>query len=175
MISIDLQQQLNELAQDFGRRLLSDLQKAFTRYKRSGALVDSLELSIINASESEAPKIVVTYADQGFFIGQKSPQWTKLANIDKLQDWAKDITFTGPVPGYKNGIAPKLPPWKAAERRIWAIAMSKKKFDTHKQRRWKREAKLGNFLKDINSEALALYNGNVEKVLNAALEGRATS
>jgi hypothetical protein len=175
MIPVSTQIKLNELAQKFGQRLLTDVQRAFEKYSRSGALAESAELTITKATATEAPKIIITYADQGFFINQRNPQWTKQPDVSKLEEWAKDVQFSGPIPGYKNGLAPNLPPWKANERRLWAIAKSKQKFDTHKRKPWKRDAKLGAFLAEMNTVTLDAYRNEVEKLLTDALEGRSTS
>jgi hypothetical protein len=115
---------------------------------------------------------VITYADQGFFIGQRSPQWTQLPDVEMMEEWAKNIQFTGTVPGYKNGVAPALPPWKAKERIAFAIARNKQRFDTHKPKRWKREAKLPTLLEELNKETIANYNKDIEDILTAAIEGK---
>ena len=175
MIPISIQKKLDELAEEAGRKLLQDVTRVFEKYARSGALADSPKLSITRATDVAAPKIIITYLDQGFFIGQRSPQWTRLPNVGKLTDWSDEVQFTGPVPGYKNGIAPNLPPWKIKQRQIFAIAKSKHKFDTHKRKAWKKEAKLGDFLKELNSTTIEAFSLQVEKILNAALEGSSTS
>lgn len=171
MIHRITQDALNSLAREYGTRLLDDVKKVFEKYRRSGFLSESVELTIVPASEGEAPKIILSYADQGFFIGQRSPQWTRTPDIEKLKAWSENIDLQGPVPGYKTGMAPNLPPWKIKERKIWAIAKSKQKFDRHKQRKWKNEAKLGNLLGELNQDALAVYNKKVEEILTAAIEG----
>jgi hypothetical protein len=174
MIPVSTQIKLNELAMKFGNQLLQDVRRAFEKYSRSGALSASPELTITKASATEAPKIIVIYADQGFFIGQRNPQWTKVPNIDKLEEWAKDVAFSGPVPGYKNS-APNLPPWKVKQRQLWAIAKGKQKFDTHRRKTWKRDAKLGQLLAELNTVTLEAYNKEIESLLIHSIETGSTS
>lgn len=172
MIPQVTQDKLNVLSNQYGQRLLADVQRVFAKYSRTGKLLESPELTITRASDAEAPKIIITYADQGFFIGQRNPQWTKLPNFDNMEEWAKDVQFSGPVPGYKNGVAPNLPPWKVKERIAFAIAKNKQRFDTHKPKRWKREVKLGTLLEELNKQTLENYTKDVEQILTAAIEGK---
>jgi hypothetical protein len=175
MISPNVQSILNEIANRYGNELLSQVKAVLAKYRRSGQLSESVELTIIKATDSESPKILVTYADQGYFIGQRSPHWSKVPSIDKLREWAKHVDLKGPVAGYKNGLAPNLPPWKIKERAIWAIAKSKQKFDRHKPKRWKRETKLSDLLENINKNTLDAFSSEIERVLTNALEGKRTS
>lgn len=172
MIAHKTQQILNEVASRFGSRLLNDVQRVLEKYSRSGKLLSSVELRIIKATDKQPPRIVITYDDHGFFIGHRQMQWTKLPDMEKLGEWGNAINFSGPVPGYKNGLAPNLPPWKVKQRILWAIAKSKQKFDTHKPKRWKKEAKIGDIIKALNSDTVAAFSGEVERILTDALEGR---
>ena len=172
MIPLVSQQKLDNLAMQYGTRLLGDVQRVFEKYSRSGKLAGSPELTVTRATDTEAPKIIITYADQGFFIGQRNPQWTKIPDFDKMEEWSQDIQFSGPVPGYKNGVAPNLPPWKIKQRIAFAIARNKQKFDTHKPKPWKREAKLGALLTELNEQTLRDYSKDVEDILTAAIEGK---
>lgn len=175
MIPKSIQDKLNALALEFGQQLLRDVQRVFEKNSRTGELHDSPQLTITRSTDTTAPHIVITYADQGFFIGQKNPQWTKVPNMDKMLEWGKNVQLNGVVPGYKNGMAPNLPPWKIKQRQLWAIAKSKQKFDKHKRRTWKKEAKLPELLKQLNTTAIEAFNLEVERILNAALEGLETS
>jgi hypothetical protein len=165
------QEQLDVLANEYGSRLLADVKKVFSKYSRTGEMEESATLLITKASDTEAPRIIVQYADQGFFIGQKNPQWTKLPNIGDLSKWSENVEFKGAVPGYKNG-APNLTPWQIKQRIVFAIAFSKKKWDTHKPKPWKRQAKLGDLLKQLNTETFAAYKADCQKILTAAIEGK---
>jgi hypothetical protein len=176
MIPELIQKELNEVAEVHGRKLLADVRGVFERLRRSGELLQSLELQVIKSTSKESPRILLTYADQGFFIGAKNLQWTKLPDITKLQEWAKNVQFTGRVPGYKDGVAPNLPPWKVQERKLWAIAYGKKKFDTHKPKPWKREARIGDLIKKMNTDAIEAFSQAIESILTRALEtGQITS
>lgn len=171
MISQQTQTLLNEIALRHGREIKMRVEQALIKYKRTGELADSVELTIVPATNTESPKIVITYADQGYFIGQRNPQWTKMPPIEDLQKWvAAGVTLNGEVPGYKNGLAPNLPPWKATLRKLWAIAKSKQKFDKHTRKPWKKQAKLGELIKDLNADAIAKFSEEVEHVLTEALQ-----
>jgi hypothetical protein len=175
MISARVQTLLNDIANRYGKQLLQQVERAMSRYRRSGHLMESLELTIIRATDRESPRIVIIYADQGYFIGQRSPQWSQLPDMKNLQEWAKHIDLKGPVSGYKNGVAPNLPPWKIQQRALWAIAFAKKKFDSHKPKRWKRDAKLPDLLSNLNEQTLKAFSAEIERVLTAELQGRPTS
>jgi hypothetical protein len=170
MIPLITQQKLNLIAEQYSKQLQQDVRKIFDKYKRSGALTESIQMTVTKATSTEAPKIIVTYADQGFFIGMKSPQWTKLPNMGNLQKWSEDVSFSGPVPGYKNGVAPNLPAWKIKQRQLWAIAKSKQKFDKWTPKMWKRQAKLPELLRQLNAETIAAYERDITKLLTQAIE-----
>jgi len=171
MIPAQVQKQLDALAEEYGPRLMADVKKALAKYSRTGEMANSVTLLITRATDTEPPRVIVQYADQGYYIGQKNPQWTRLPNVDDLLKWSENVQFTGAIPGYKNGAA-NLPPWKAKQRVVFAIAYSKKKWDTHKPKPWKREAKLGDILKKLNTETIAAYKEAFQKVLTAAIEGK---
>lgn len=171
MIPPEIQQALNAVAEKYGREMMQQVRRALEKYRRSGQLVDSVDLTITKATDTNPPVIIVSYADQGFYIGQRQPQWTRLPDVSNLEEWSKHVQLTGPVPGYKNGLAPNLPPWKANLRRLWAIAKNKQKYDTHRPKRWKREAKLVDIIREINTETTAAFSAEVERILTSALEG----
>jgi len=172
MIPVEAQYQLDSLARKYGERLFEDVQTIFRKYSRTGMLEASPVLTITKATDTEPPVVIVEYAEQGYFIGQKNPQWTKLPPIDELLKWGQAVEFAGPVPGYKNGLAPNLPPWKAKQRVVWAIAISKKKWDTHKAKPWKRQIKLGAILSKLNNETYAAYKAASQKILVDTIEGK---
>jgi len=178
MIPVQTQKKLDELAGHYSKKLLSDVYKVLSssKYRRSGKLLDSLHIVVSRATQTEAPVILLRYADQGYYIGYKSPQWTRLPPVDDLLEWAKNISFAGPIPGYKANSSSNLPPWKAKERIVWAIAKNKRKFDTWKAKPWKREAKLSDLLKDLNKSTIEAWVEDVEQILSDAIsKGTSTS
>ncbi|HMG90754.1 MAG TPA: hypothetical protein VK589_11865 [Chryseolinea sp.] len=179
MIPKITQQKLDALAQQYATRLLGDVKEVFNRpeYINSGELADSVQVTIIKSTDNDAPVIALTYADQGFFIGYKNPQWTKLPVVAELEKWAakRGLDF-GNIPGYTYGTAPGLSTEKKIERIAWAIAKNKRKEDTWKQKKWKKSANLGDLLKDLNTETIAAYARDIEGLLADAIsKGTAVS
>lgn len=171
MIQPEVQAQLNEIAHAYAKRLNDSFLAVFNKpkYRRSGELADSLNFTVQPATAEAPPTIVFNYAEQGFFIGLKNMMWTKQPPYDDMAEWAKLVQFKGPVPGYKNGSS--LPPWKAKERQLWAILKSKKKFNTYKRRPWKREAKMGSILAQMNEESAIKTLNEYQRQLADALSG----
>jgi hypothetical protein len=172
MISKQLQPILNELAEKYAAILLSQAKDVLSRaeFRATGELVNSLKVEIVPCTDQKSPLIVLRYADQGYYIGYKSPQWTKVPNLDKMKEWAKTVEFNGPVPGYKDGSP--LPPWKAKERIAAAIAYDKRKNDTWKAKPWKnrRGINLGELLGKLNTETLEAYTQEIESTLVKSLQ-----
>jgi hypothetical protein len=179
MIPKITQQKLDAIAQKYAARLLADVKAVLNtpQYKNSGELESSLKILVVPATDLEAPKIILTYADQGFYLGYKNPQWTKVPDIEKLKKWAETkVTDLGDIPGYEYGTASRLPIEKQKERIVWAIAKNKRKEDTWKPRKWKNAAKLGNLLSDLNVDTLSAYAKDVENLLADAIsKGTAVS
>lgn len=173
MIPKQIQPKLNELAREYAEKLYASAKEVLSKdeFRNTGELVDSLRVSIIPCRDDAPPEIVLEYADQGYYIGYKKPQWTRVPNIEKIRKWAESINFTGPVPGYK-GDASSLPPWKAKERIISAIAWNKRKFDTWKAKPWKgrRGIDLGKLLRSLNEEVLDAWARKVEEILASSIE-----
>lgn len=168
MIPKETQNKLNAIAaaraQDLYTRAREILSKE--QYVNTGELLDSLKISWFKATDTEPPRILLQYKLQGFLLGLRKMSWVKVPNIEKLASWGERINFTGPVPGYKNG-APNLPPWKVLERRMYAIAVDKRKNDTWKRKPWKGKGALeiGDLIKQINQETLQAWAKDVEKIL----------
>lgn len=170
MIPVTVQQHLNEIAHRYGDRLMTQVKAVLEKYQNTGALVQSLKLEIKPATDRSAPTISLIYEDQGYYIGYKNPQWTKQPNITKLLEWAQTKTFTT-IPGYSA--TSNLPEFKKRERVAWAIARDKLKNDTWKPKRWKREANLGQLIKELNSDTiLKAYKEEFQHILEAAIEGK---
>lgn len=168
MIPLITQQKLDAIAEQYGAQLMNDIQDVLNQpqFRNSGELAESLKLKITKASNKEAPKIIVEYAEQGFFIGYKSPRWTSLPKISELEKWAETKTFSF-VPGYSN--KPNIPEYKIKERIVWAIAKDKRKNDTWKQKKWKKAAGLGDVLKALNTTTMQAYVRDVETILADAI------
>ena len=169
MIPVIVQEHLNEIASQYGERLMQQVKVVFEKYRNTGALLESLRLEIKPATDRTAPVITLHYDEQGYFIGYRNPQWSKLPIITELLAWSATKTFNT-IPGYKSSST--LPEYKQRERVIWAIAKDKLKNDTWKAKRWKREANIGLLIKDLNNDTLLNgYKQEFQKILNAAIEG----
>jgi hypothetical protein len=172
MIPQITQEKLNQLAQQYASQLLSQVKAVLSQpaYRNSGELQESLKIVVTPATATEAPTILLTYADQGFYIGYKSPKWTQLPNIEKLKKWAETKSLSmGDIPGYEYGTASKLTEEKRKERIVWAIAKNKRKEDTWKQKKWKNAAGLGDLLKALNESTIQAWAKDVEKLLAEAI------
>jgi len=168
MIPKVTQIKLDALASAYAARLLANVRQVFgqPQYSNSGELEDSVKVVTTRATETESPVIILTYADQGFFLGYKNPQWTKLPDINELIEWGEQrgLDF-GNIPGYTYGTAPNLSDEKKVERIIWAIAKNKRREDTWKPKKWKNAAKLGDLLKNLNADTMKAYVTDVENLL----------
>jgi hypothetical protein len=163
------QKKLDQLAAQYGDTLLKDIREVLgqPQYRNKGELFESLRLSLSNATDSEPPVILLEYADQGFYLGYKSPKWVKLPNIEKLKEWAATKVFRT-IPGYESGTS-SIPEFKKRERVAWAIAWNQRKNDAWRQRKWKNEAGLGSLLQKLNSDTIQAYAKDVEKLLADAI------
>lgn len=163
MYSDNLVLTLNVIANEYAliiyQRILEVLNQP--KYKRTGAGADSVKVEVVPGTTNKSPDIRIEFADHVNLINLPRMQWTKQPPVDDMTEWAKTVTFTGPVPGYKNGIAPNLPPWKANLRRIWAIAKSKQKFDTWKAKPWRKKS-LGSVLKEMNELVLKKFEEAIQ-------------
>lgn len=172
MIPKITQSKLDALAAKYAEKLKRDVETVLSNpeFMNTGELADSIEVSITKATDQEAPLIVLTYADQGYFLNYRNPQWTKLPTIAKLEKWgsARGLDF-GNIPGYEYGTAPNLSDEKKVERIVWAIAKNKRKEDSWKPRLWKRKANLVDFLNKLNNETVQAYAKDVETILAEAI------
>lgn len=168
MIPKVTQHKLDALATKYADKLKRDVQSVLSNpeFMNTGELADSIEVTVTKASDKEAPLIILTYADQGYFLNYRNPQWTKLPTIDKLEKWAaaRGLDF-GNIPGYAYGTAPNLTDEQKEKRIVWAIAKNKRKEDSWKPRLWKRKAKLVDFLNALNDETVKAYAKDIEAIL----------
>lgn len=164
MIPKQTQEQLNQIAAKYARHLYDNVKRLFSTpaYRNTGELDESLKVHWTACTDNEPPVIVLEYADQGYFLGYRKPQWTRLPNIANLEKWAQTKRFTT-IPGY-NGSS-NLPEYKIQQRVAWAIAWDKRKNDTWKPKRWKKAANLGQLLKQLNAETTQAYTHDIEKIL----------
>lgn len=164
MYSANLVATLNDIASDYAPLIKSAVVAVLSqpRYTNTGAGADSVEVKVIAGSAQHAPEIRVEFADYVNLFNLRKLQWTKQPPVDaEFEQWAQTKSFSGPVPGYKNGLAPNLPPWKVKQRIVWAIAISKKKFDSYKAKPWRKKS-IGNVLKEMNAIVLRKFDEAIE-------------
>ncbi len=170
MYSDNLVIKLNTIAHRFREYINQALNEILSqaKYRNTGASLASLHVEVIDGDNNKAPQIIITFADSLNILDKRKLQWTKLPNIDNMDDWAQTKTFDT-IPGYKNGAAPNLPPWKQKERVAWAIAYNKKKFDTWKAKPWRKKS-LSNVLKEMNAQILLAFDKAIEEDFQAGID-----
>lgn len=173
MISPLQQAQLNTLAERYAREMFRSTAEALKKYDRSGRTSNSLKVTWLKSTDREPPRILLVFEKQAALFEVRRMSWVKIPDIENLSQWAESVNFNS-VPGYKNGVAGNLPPWKAKERIIWAIARDKRKNDTWKRKPWRRAA-LSDVLKQLNAATLEAYRKEVEETLAESLSTGKTS
>jgi hypothetical protein len=168
MISPYQQAQLNTLAERYSREMFRSVDEALKKYDRSGKTRASLKVTWLKSTDRQPPRILLIFERQAALFETRRMSWIKIPNIDQLTEWSEGVNFSGKVPGYKNGLAPDLPPWKAKQRIVWAIARDKRKNDTWKRKPWRRIA-LSDVLKELNRATLQAYKKEVEDTLAESL------
>jgi hypothetical protein len=173
MIPKQSQPALNDLADRYAKELYSKAHSLLSqdKYVNKGELLDSLKINVIKCTDNIPPQIMLTFALQGALLNLRTMSWVKFPNVKKLLDWADNINFTGSIPGYKNN-ASNLPPWKAKQRIVYAIAVNQRKNDKWKSKPWKgkKGIDLGAILDHLNTETAAQYANDFAKILASSIE-----
>jgi len=178
MASIDerLQAVLNSKAQRYADELLRRAREVLSNaaYRVTDELLNSVHVYWLPASGVNGPKIIFEFAEHGIFLDQRSPKWVKLPSIENLQGWveAKGVDSFTNVSGYKN--SNNLSEFKKAERIAWAIAKDKRRNDTWKRKRWKRDV-LRDMLLRLNTELLQAFTMETEKIIADSIKGVLTT
>lgn len=176
MYSPRLVEKLNAIAHEYRDKIVREITTVLSqpKYMNTGAGLESLRVEVIPGTQSKSPDIIITMDDYVNIINKRKAEWTKMPPIEELEQWAQTREFKGPVPGYKNGLAPNLPPWKAKQRILWAIAKSKQKFDIWKPKPWRKKS-LSNVLKEMNALVLLDFdkaiNDDFQMAANKGLNG----
>jgi hypothetical protein len=169
MIPKQTQEKLNTLASVYSQEIFNSASNAIKKYSRSGATLDSLKVTWLKSTDKEPPRIILIFELQAALFEVRKMSWVRLPKIDNLEAWAESVNLDGPVPGYKNGVAPNLPPWKAKLRKLWAIAKDKRTNDTWKRKPWRKVA-LSDVLKQLNKATLEAWEKDVEDILTESLQ-----
>lgn len=161
----EIQEKMNQVAYRYAGQFKSSVEAAIAKFSLTGKLKSSVKVNVIKAQGDNPPVIEVDFEEYGELIGKKKILWTKLPPVDKLKEFVekKGLANKGNIPGYA-GAADNLPEYKKVERIAWAIAKDKRKNDTHKPKRWKKEA-LPSVLRKLNAEVTEQFAAEVAKIL----------
>lgn len=162
-----IQEKLNAIADVYAHQLYAKAAVALQRYDRTGATADSLKVTWLKSSDTHPPRILLIFEKQAALFEIKKMSWVRVPNLDKLSEWANSVDFNGTVPGYKDGKAPNLPPWKIKQRIISAIAFDKRLNDKWKRKPWKGKGgmDIGQIIRSLNDETLKAWVQEVKTVL----------
>ncbi len=161
-IPIELQQALNELAEQKAQQILAKAKAIVgaANISASQTLLRSLQISVKMATATESPVITLTYADQGRFIDYKNPVWNKLADLKKLEAWvaARGVSSFRYVSGVNStGMSEEQKIKKIALGVAWAkrLHMSKPK-----PKGWKKKT-LVKLLKELNVQTGEVWRDGI--------------
>jgi hypothetical protein len=156
-------QSLNTLAHSKAAELLARAKKILDtpKYRASGNLVDSLEVSVKPGTATEPPVITLTFADQGKFLGMKNPSWGRVPDIEQLEKWvrARGTSRFKYVTGRKpSGLSESEKVSKIASGIAWA-------YRKH-QLRWKpktwRKVTLLQLVEDLNDQTARVWEEGIK-------------
>lgn len=169
MIPLEIQTQLNALAEKYKPIFLSEVKKTLSqkKFRASGHLQDSLKVVIIPATDTETPKIIIAYEDYGDFIDAKKHIYTKLPPIDAEWVGLKSLRNRR-IPGYKTNSNINISIEDQNKRIAFAIARDKRINNKHRRKRWKREA-LPPTLETMNIDLVNTWATETANILAKAL------
>lgn len=169
-----LQAVLNAIAERYAQLIFNRAREILSNasIRVTDELLNSVKVTWLKANDNQPPRILFIFAEHGIFLDQRSPKWIKLPAIEKLKEWveAKNLPLTR-IPGYKNGIAPGLSQAKKAERIAWAIAWDKRKNDTWKRKRWKRDVLRDQLLR-LNQELQIVFARECAEIIADTIENK---
>lgn len=161
--SSGLQKKLNKLAYTYQARFIDQASNIIAGFEATGQLQDSLRSTVVEASDTSTPVITVSYDDHGEFLTKKKLLFVRQPDIDNLVDYLNTKPVPKKIPGYK-GDAPNLTDTQKRKRVAFAIAVKKRKNDTHKRKRWKKDA-LSDLLKELNTDIIEAYTNEVQHLI----------
>lgn len=153
MYSQEVIRGLNAIAYQYRDILRKSILDVLGRYSNTGAGAASLTVEVIDGTADRSPQLVVKFDDHVLYLDKRRLQWTKLPDMRKLLQWAQT----------------KKSSEKEAVRLAWAVAWDKKKNDTWKPKRWRKQG-LGPALKEMNQRILAAYEAEIEAALKQAIK-----
>ena len=139
---------LNEIAKDYRGKLEAAIKAVLSqaRYTNTGRGVQSVKVEVVTGNASQSPALVVQLDDYVLLLDRSKMQWTKLANVKNLIEWAKTKRSTERE-------------WKAL---AWATAVKKKNTDAWKPKKWRKKG-LGQTLRDMNAEMIKAFEEAIEQ------------
>ncbi|MFO0362630.1 MAG: hypothetical protein ACK500_12450 [Flavobacteriales bacterium] len=159
---------LNTLAEQKAQELLARAKKILDtpKYRASGELVDSLEVSVEKGTETEPPVITLTFSDQGFFLSMKNPSWSKVpwrSGKRGLVEWVRKrgSSSFAYVSGYGRGQSSSLSEdakvKKIASGIAWAYRNHSLKWKT---KTWKKQT-LVSLLTELNEQTARVWEDGI--------------
>ncbi len=170
MYSENLVIKLNTIAHNYRNQVNRSLNAVLNqpKYKASGLGLASLHVDVIDGDANKSPVITIDIDQHMIYLGSRKLEWTKLPDVRNMMQWGKikSGTFTK-VPGYKDGarVAPEI----AAKRVVFAIAVDKKKNDTHRPKKWRGKG-LSAVMKEMNREIKAAFERAIEEDLQHTID-----
>lgn len=177
MYPIEIQNLLNRLAYKYAPKFRASLMDAFmdSKHVASGDLARSVKVRVVEATDSESPKILIEYEDYGEFIGARKLIYTKNPPADIIAKWIeqKGSNFKRKaLPGYSSTAGSNISIQKQNERIAYAISVKIRERGRLKSRYlWKRKA-LPQNLSDMNAELFIEWANETEIILSNALIGK---
>lgn len=151
MYSPETIQGLNAIARQYQDILRKSILDVLSRYTNTGAGAASLRVEVITGTADRSPQLVVRFDDHVLYMDKRRLQWTKLPDMREMLQWAQT----------------KKSNEKEAVKLAWAVAWDKKKNDTWKPKRWRKQG-LGPALREMNQRILAAYEKDLEAALSKA-------
>lgn len=160
-------QELNELAADYAG-FFEDRVKAVLKNKKfylSGSLHSSVRSRVIPATADKAPVIEIIYDEHGEFIGKRKLLYTKLAPPKAMLEFVQSSKFRiRSVPGYRQGVTPGISRKLQEKRVAYAMAVSRKRKEKNRVRRWKKLA-LPELLREMNENLARVWAEKIAEIL----------
>tara|TARA_R110001599_G_scaffold332511_1_gene547966 strand:- start:14512 stop:15081 length:570 start_codon:yes stop_codon:yes gene_type:complete len=170
-LPIELQQALNVVAHKYARLVEKNIRQKLEKRKDTGALGLSVKAVVIPAQNDSASIIKINYSQYGQFMGASRLIYTKLPPVKEIAEqlrrknrWRRDF-----VPGYTQGVVPKISDEKIISRIAFAVAKALRKRERFDRRyKWKREA-LPDLLRNMNAELLTAWAKETENLIAQSL------
>lgn len=160
----EIQDRLNALARAKAKELLERAKKVLSgpKYVGRGELLDSLSVTVTQATDVASPVITLTFAEQGKFFEVKKMIWGKVPELKKMEDWVrgKGVDRFRYISGYAGKNA-NLSEEQKIKKIAAGVAWSQRLHQTMwKPKKWRRTT-LVELLKDLNAETGEIWREGI--------------